>query len=581
MNRHCEEAQRMKRLPLTKQSAAPHPAPLLRERESGRLHNPVVFAFALLFSLFIHAPSFAQDGLKPENIEVVSDFNPLIADAVKINFPATLPDREASGKLELFYETPVQLLSTPFSPTPLKPIAIAKEKPEQFPMSYFKVGFGTQLSPLFEALWNDGKYEKLHYGAYFRHFSSRGSKINHQDFNTNHVSVFGNAFMKKARFDSKIDYHRDGVVYYGYDHSDTTFKKKDIKQFFNDFVFSNSITNTKNPHEFNYKADLDFGYFSDKFDRSEFYFRGAVQMDKIFRNKHFVTLKLAEDFNVFNSEPASQVGFSVPRKRNIFTVKPVYEYNDRTWRIWGGVDLTWENNIFHLFPETGMERSLWDNYIISYSTWRMELNRTSYKTLTADNPWIGNDFELRNTWYEDRSTGLKGTVKNFSYDVRFGQRLVRRMPIFVNDTTDMKTFVVQYDPRTNILTFHAELFYHAMRDLDFSLTFDFFDYEMDDVAQPWHLPNFMIDFNTRYTIKKKVFLTFDFLVRDGVKALLPGNETKELNPTADINIGATYKFSKHFSFFCNLNNLASIKYEKYYLYPSYGFNGMIGAIFTY
>lgn len=545
-------------------------------------HQKNLLSYLAAFAAcFCFHPVIAQGDLKPEDIEVVKDYSPSIADAVKINFPATIPQRESAGKLELLYETPVQLLTVPFSPSKLKPIAIAKEKPEKYLMSYFRVGFGTQLSPLFEALWNDGKYEKLHYGAYFRHFSSRASKIDNQDFNNNHLSLFANYFMKKARLNTEFNYHRDGVVYYGYDHTDTTFKKKDIKQHFNDITLSADLTNTKNLHEFNYITHFDIGYFDDRFKTNEFFISASADMEKVFKRKHYVRMRIAEDYSTMKNNNSALYYYNSPLKRNIFTLRPVYEYNDQVWRIWGGVDLTWENSIFHLFPETGMERSLWERYIISYSGWRMELDKTSYKSLIADNPWLGNKFELKNMWYEDRFTGLKGTVKNFSYDARFGQRLIRRLPLFVNDTTDMKRFETVYDTKTNILNFQAELFYHVMKGLNLNLTFEFYNYEMDDVKEPWHLPRFKIDFNTQYTIKQKVFLTFNLFVRDGVMALLPGNVTKELKPTADINLGATYKFSEHFSFFCNLNNLAAIKYEKYYLYPTYGFNGMIGATFHY
>ena len=131
------------------------------------------------------------------------------------------------------------------------------------------------------------------------------------------------------------------------------------------------------------------------------------------------------------------------------------------------------------------------------------------------------------------------------------------------------------------MNFHAELFYHITQDLNLSATLEYNNSEMDDVAKPWHLPNFVFDFNTQYTIKKKVYLTVDLLARDGVDALLADGTHEELKGTFDINLGATYKYNKHFSFFITINNLASIKYQKYYMYPSYGFNGLIGATFTY
>ncbi|HXH20293.1 MAG TPA: hypothetical protein VNJ07_14550 [Chitinophagales bacterium] len=522
--------------------------------------------------------SIAQKDLKPEEVEVVKDYAPNLADAVKINFPATIPDRTKAGKLELIYSTPGKVLELPFEPAPLKPLAIAKEKPEHFPMNYFKLGFGTQFSPLFEALWNDGKYEKYNYGFFARHFSSRGVKIDHQDYSENRISVYGNYFTGKARINSELSYLREGVRYYGYNHDTISFEKNDVKQHFNNFKWTTGIANIKSKNAFEYDVRFGYGYFADKNKIRESNPWLTISASKVFRKRHYVFLKLAEDYSRFTNGSSAN--------RNIFTVKPLYEFNDFMWRIYGGIGLTWENNIFHVFPEVGFERSLYDQYIIMYSRYYLELNRTSYQSLTDENPWLGKNFELRNTWFEDRyNGGFRGTVKDFSYDLRLGQKLVRRFPLFINDSTDMRKFNVIYDKLTTILNFHAELFYHISQDWNMSATLEYNHYEMKEVEQPWHLPNFVFDFNTQYFIKKKVYLTLDILARDGVKAKVPvsDNASGEVNlkGTLDVNLGAVYKYNPHFSFFIRLNNLASFKYQKYYRYPSYGFNAMIGATFTY
>lgn len=535
----------------------------------------------LLFALTSLSATAQKKDLKPEEIEVVKDYTPFLADAVKFNFPAAIPERGTGGKLELIYSTPEKTLPIPFQPAPLKPLAIGKQKPEQFSMNYFKLGFGTQLSPLFEALWNDRrfakdeKYEKYNYGFFARHFSSRGFKINHQDYSENHFSVFLNFFAQKAQINSQLAYHRECVRYYGYNHDTIAYDKKDVKQHFNNFSWNTGITNIQNKKIFQYNIRFGYDYFADRNKIRESNPWVSVNIHDVFRKKHHVSLKATEDYSLFKN--------GITLKRNIFSIKPVYEFNNQIWRVFGGFDMTWENGIFHFFPELGLERQLYEKYILLYNGWRMELKRTSFKTLTDDNPWLGENFTLRNTWFEDRYIGLKGTVHDFTYNLRFAQKLVRRLPLFINDTTDsdLKKFTVIYDVRTSVLNFHAELFYHITQDWNLSATLEYNHYEMDEVEKPWHLPNFVFDFNTQYSINKKVYLTFSLLARDGVIAKLPENKTKELKGTLDANVGASYKYNKHFSFFLNLNNLASVNYEMYYRYPSYGFNALAGVTFTY
>ncbi len=551
--------------------------------------KPGKYIFILLFllsGLSLHAQ---KEELKPEEIEVVTTYTPFLADAFKINFPAVIPPRKSIEKLELMYTTPVKLLPLSFSPVPLRPLAIGKEGPEKTQSSYIKLGFGTQYSPLAEALYNGGKFEKVNYGFFYRHFSTYGQNIENQKQSENHGELFVNYYIKRIKIHSEFTYDRKGVRYFGYDHSDTTIDGDDIKQVFNFIGWSADVSNVESKHDFKYSILLGFGTYLDRNDVLESDPYLVANFLKVFKKDHYVYFKIAEDNIIFQNGDYNL-------NRNIFTLKPTYMYNDGSWKAFAGFDMTWEEKIFHFFPDVGLERSLYKQYLVVYNGYKMELNKTSYMTLTQENPWLKFTTDLRNTWHDDAYLGLKGTAKDFTYNLRFSRRVIRRMPLFVNDTTNiamdptaMKMFDVIYDRRTTTLNLHAELFYKVLKNLTFSATFDYIHYEMDRQEKPWHLPSFKLDFNAQYVIKKKVYLTLDFFVRDGVEARVQDTSVDSafvfksisLGPTADINIGAVYKFSKHFSAFCNLNNLAAIKYEKYYLYPSYGFNMVAGAIFTY
>ena len=544
----------------------------------------------ILISTIGFTPLFAQEetpetdeDLGNEQVEVVKEYNPFVSDAVKEKFQPALPDYKGE-KLEFIYEkNPERLISFPFAPEAAKPLSIPSQKAENFASSYLKVGFGTQLSPIVELLFNEGKkgksggkFEKMNYGAFFRHHSARASKLEHQDFSENKAQVFTNLFFDNMRWDTKLSYDRNANFYYGYDHSDTSFARKDIKQHYNDFNLKTSILNTTNNKKaFNYQADVEFDYFSDRRDMSEFFVNLDIQTEKIFKEKHFLIINFNEDFSSLNRSAGKL-------NRNIASLAPKYEFNDQTWRVFGGVNFTYEGKTFHVFPDLGLERQLWKEYILFYSGWKIELRKNSFRSFAQENPWVNEDFGLLNTRYEDRFMGVKGKVKNFYYNGKLSQKAIRHLAMFVNDSTEnMQTFTSVYDRKTNILNLHLELSYDVNERLGFDFFGDYFHYEMDKIRKAYHLPRFDIHFLARYNFGDKIFINLDLFARDGVFAVIPRNQDIQLKGFADVNLRGTYKFSDYLSFFVDLNNIASMKYQRYYLYPSYGFNCKIGGILTF
>jgi hypothetical protein len=510
-----------------------------------------------------------------EKVTVVREFNPLIQDANKINFPPE-PVEVKEEKTELQYTVPVQLFPLSYPQANLKPLAIAKEKTESYFNSFARLGFGTQWSPLAEVRFVEGKRDKFLFGAHGKYRSAHGSKIKSQDFSKTYASLFTDAYVRNSLFRANASYTQNINYYYGYDVLKSTPKltQKQLRQTFNIADVQLQLLNAKRRGPaFDYDGKVQFNYLVDRFKLNEYFINADIWFQKSFKEMHHVSLQLFDDFSSFKDVNGATLN------RNIFLVKAKYHFKYKDWNMSGAVSPVWEAGIFHFFPDIALQRNLYKEYITLYSGWKMELRKNSYLSHVQTNPWLEqitvND--LKNGWLEERFTGLKGTVKKFSYNLRFAQNLYRHMPVYVNDTLNMQRFKVLYDRRTNMLNFHAELGYRAMSNLQFNVTFDFINYEADRVARIYHQPRFNARFNTQYTIAEKIMLQLDVIGMDGVYALTPGNKEIQLKPTVDVNLGATYVFSKRFSFFVYLNNLASVKYQRYYLYPSYGFNALAGA----
>lgn len=539
------------------------------------------YLFIGMALLAVYVPTAAQDGgLGGDTTIVVKDKIPIVEDAEKLMYPALEPEYKTE-KTPVKYETPVSLMDVAYEAPMIRPLAVSKEKPQKYPGSYVKLGFGTQFSP-FAEVRHSGRMmrkdeERMNYGVYYKHHSGYGARIDNQDFAVNQLKLYGSATTEKVTLDGAFDYQRNAVYYYGYDHSDTSFSKKEVKQYYNLADFTVGISRADiGERAFDYNGIFNVHYFNDRFDQREFDANFNINFEKVFNDKHFVWLNIMDDYANFNNARGTT-------NRNIFAVKPKYEFNDKVWKIFGGVQTVWENNIFHLFPDVGMERSIFKQYFVLYNGWKMELRRLGFRELATKNPWIQpNDFLVRHTRWEDRYLGFKGTVGKFSYDLKFSQNVLRRTVLFVNDSIDPSKFDVVYSKgRTSVLNPHAEFAFRANSNLEFIIAGDYRMFELEGEAKPWHMPRWDVNFLTKYNIGKKVFLQLTIVALDGVFTKEANGNIKQLNGTVDVSIGATYKLSKYFSFFANLNNLANIRYQPYYNYPTFGFNGMGGIIFTY
>lgn len=523
-----------------------------------------------------------KDSIGSQSVVVFSDQTPVVEDADKLNYPAEIPSYQREKTVPK-YEVPNRQVEVTYEPVTIRPLGISKEKPLDFPSSYIKLGFGTQLSPFFEAMHNGRKMvkdeEKMSYGVYLKHHSAYGSKIDFQDFSENRAALMGSVFLGGVRLNTKLEYRRDARFYYGIDVPDSIdIKKKDVRQVYNLFNATVELLNTKiNKSHFDHSTLLNFYHFSDRFGQSEFGIIASAKLQKTFKEKHFVALRFDEDYTSFKSDTYN-------RNRNLFMFRPFYEYNDLTWKITGGVGFAYEDKTFHVLPQLGFERPLFKEYLVMYNGWKMELRRLGYRELAGANPWILPDnFQLKHTRYEERLiAGFKGTAGKFSYDASVRQIVLRRAPLFVNNTTDPSRFDVLYARgRLNILKPMAEFAYRVNSNLDFTLFGEYNMYEVEVEEHAWHMPRWYASFTTRLKVGDKLFMNAKVYAIDGVYTKLGDGSALKLKGTVDINLGATYKFNKHFSAFANLNNLASFKYQQYYLYPGYGFNCMAGIIFTY
>lgn len=195
----------------------------------------------------------------------------------------------------------------------------------------------------------------------------------------------------------------------------------------------------------------------------------------------------------------------------------------------------------------------------------------------TENPYINTNPILKNSRIEDRIAGFKGSYKTFTYNARFSNKVVKDMPLYVNDTLNMSKFNVVYEKVLYVYNINAEMGFNFNKNFSTQLSFDYRIFEPTFEEKAWHLIPLTTNLSATYAIKNQYFLGLEFYASMGAWAKNELGQAQKIKGTADINVRFDYKYSKNLSMFIKLNNLAHSKQTRFYNYTDYGFNGMLGA----
>ena len=519
---------------------------------------------------------FAQkegEGVGSQQVIVVKEYEATIQDAQKVNIQPNIPEIEEK-KPVLNYSIPTkEFKDISFEANPLKPIAISKEKLQAYNSSYIKIGFGSQLMPLVQFAYNDNKTKNLQFGIMYDHLSARGWDIKNQHFSDDKAGVYLKYFPKKVEVGLAFNFRNYRTHFYG---TDTSFSEKAVRQVFRTYDASVYIRNAqKNKLDIDIKQTLNFNYFQETYGGAhEWFVAGQTDFQKRFKQFHAITAS-------FNFDASSLKNDSLTLNRTIFTPMVGYSFNNDDWKAHASFGVAIDGKVPVFACNVHLEKRLYEHSIIAYIDYVHGDQKNSLSSLAQTNNYIRNYVTIKNSTVGDFGAGFKGTLENFSYNLAFHLVHDVRMPLFINDSTDTKRFVAVYDSSALIYNVHFEGGYNAKEWLRFLLIGDYNYYHLKNTAEAWQMPAFKATLRANYIWKNKISVTLDLYGITGSHALLAENKRATIKGTADINIGAEYFFNKHLSFFANLNNIANLKYQQWYNYPSYGINGMIGGKFSF
>jgi len=542
----------------------------------------IIIVNCLLLTVYCLLPTSSPGQVKTDDIITIKDYKPMLGEAVKISGLPTLPPVQ-DLKLQLTYNLPPRLLELKYSAKEVKPVATPKEPLSKLYHTNIRVGFGTPYSFLLEVLYNSTRSEKFHYGINYDHISFRNFKLDWQDYKHNNLGLYGTYFLNNIMtFSGDLNYNREGVYFYGYDHDSIKYNDKDsVQQRFSTLSINiGAKNNAPNKIGLDYEFQFKFYSLSDLFNATE---KSQNYLLKLSQKLPFIDSAI-QHFIHFDVK-VNPIDFNDSINRTILSFNPYYQFVEKHWLLIAGFDATSlsvsggiDNTEFYMFPAFSLERNLIGAHLILYNGWKGTLRANTFQWLTNKNPFLAPDILLKSTTTDNKFIGLRGSFGKMTFDLGFAQKIIDNLPLFVNDTLDTRKFVVIYDKRTTIFNFHTELGYQKTEKLHLLLIADYNQYDEDTL---WYMPSLSVNFRANYNLANKIIVSANIFAFDNRFAKLADGKVVELKGVIDANVSIEYHYTKNMSFFINLNNIGFQKYQQWYQYPTYGFNMLVGAHFSF
>lgn len=531
-------------------------------------HKFVFLTLALLFAQV----AIAQPDLPDDEVEVIKDFEARLADSEKLELSPELPSSDTTSK-NLTYQVPVKSLQVDYPAPKIRPLAIPKKKEEPGFNGHLKAGYGTPNSPLGELFYSYSNPEKYIIGLNARHHSANNKKLENQRFSDTDVNLSGLYYSEQGlAVGAKVGYSAEQVHFYGYDHDVIELLRSEVKQKFNTIYGGGNIFNAhRTQADINYRAKANFYKLTDNYTASEVGINLSAGGTKWFNEVHAFNVDVMADFTNPNQIETNDL--------NNFYIQPNFAFHADKFRVKAGVNMAFHDSNFYLYPDAEVAANIVGNKLAVYIGAAGDLKKNSLQTLSDVNPYIHTTdaLQVKNTSFYHYYGGVKGNLQVVDYQIEAGFKKANDLAMYLTDPTDSLRFAVLYDT-VNIVTLNGSLTATPVKNLELTVALGQSIFKPRNEEKAWHLPIFNTNISAKYTtLKDKLTLKGELFIENGVPYRDNLGNVDNLNGLFDFNIGAAYQLSKNFGLFVDLNNIASNKRERWFRYPTYGFNVMGGV----
>jgi outer membrane receptor protein involved in Fe transport len=522
----------------------------------------------------------SRDTIIPgQTIEIIQSYKPEIARPVKPLVHPVLPNIDTT-RPHFQYEVPPQTLSYTYRSVPIRPLALGRSAFEMPWQNYVKAGFGNLSSVYVDAGVAGFRSEEYETNLHVQHLSQKGSIVNQSSSRTA-VDADGKYYTDGHTLNAGINVTHNSLSYYGYDHHVYDFPKASVRQAFTGIDIKAGLeNNTANQWDIDYKPQLSFGYYADKYNAQERTFAFDLPVNRVVDSTLRFSLGLKGNFTQLKND-------SFEAANNYFQFNPAAQIRVENFSLHIGLSPTWgKDNTAYLLPDLRAQTQLFNNKLGIIAGWKGSLVQNTYGDLSRKNPFMYNIYEVKQTKADQIYAGFESTLgQHISYGGTLSWRQWRHLALFVNDynlNPDGRLFATIYDPKTQAISLDAFIRYQVGNIFGLSASgswYSFYHTEVYDRA--FHEPMVKLAGNMYVRPLDQLYLSVGADFWDGIYAADPGGFSRKLPAFLDLSASAEYNIIPRLSIFLQLNNILGTQYERWNQYQAYGFNIIGGLRFKF
>lgn len=472
-------------------------------------------------------------------------------------------------------------LQFPYTPLPLTPLALDKKSAQQIAKHFIELGVGSTSTLRFRSGYDFTQWMKFPFYLSMRYQGFRGGLPNQRMTETEIQASASRRFLDKW-VHGKIIFDRRGYSYYGYDRTRFNYDQRDLRQRFTGLriqLNADSLVHVRS--SIHHKPEAGVFLYGDRY--------GSFESGIYFKDQGTRTLR--KDLQALMSVEARLFAFRSSRSVQNNSLLGI-QVGVRKHLEEGYLQMALKPFLgqeFHVLPDIHFVNNLDMLNARAGLHWEGTLQQNTFRDLTLLNPFVFSHYTVKQSRQTDLRASLQGNLDpSISYSVYSGVRWIRNLPIFVNDTaSDGKQFHIDYESRATLFTFQAEASYQPFKSFTLHGHLEYAPVLHTNSGQKaWHYQPFQAELKGDYTFLRKWHFASEILLRGGYYSAWrmegdPETYSRQADPGLEINLRAGYTANRVWNLYAELNNLSGSQYQRWYGYPQWGRQILLGAVYSF